>query len=147
MTNPWIGLLYRQLAVGIAAAGAIASAEAQAAVCRGVVTKVIVAPEGDFYVDFGYGRLRICQIDGNVTVNRSSARGGQATITASRCQALNAGFLSSMYSSQPITAYVDQADCVFVDEAYPNPYPYQIHLRSDGIACADTIQVFGNLSL
>jgi len=60
MAMTWIRRLRRQLAVGIAAAGALASAQSQAAICRGLVTKVIVAPEGDFYVDFGYGRLRIC---------------------------------------------------------------------------------------
>ncbi|WP_334186010.1 hypothetical protein [Novosphingobium sp.] len=118
---------WRQLALILSAACAFAGGPVQAAACRGVVTKVIVAPEGDFYADFGYGRLRICHIDGNVTVNRGSSQGGEATITAARCQALYAGFLSAKYSSQSITIYVDQADCVFVDGAYPNPYPYQIH--------------------
>jgi len=99
----WIRRLRHQLAVGIGAAGAVASAQSPAAICRGMVTRVIVAPEEDFFVEFGYGRLRICQIDGSVAVSRGGASGGQATITALRCQALYAGFLSAKYSSQPIT--------------------------------------------
>jgi len=103
----------------------LTSSTAWADECTGTVQSVTVAPEGDFFVNFGYNRVRICQLDGSVNVDRGSSNGGVASISAGRCAALLSSFLTARASGKPITARVGSSSCAFVDGAYPNPYPFQ----------------------
>jgi hypothetical protein len=107
------------------AAGLLLSTTAQADECTGVVQSITLAPEGDLSVKF-YGniRMRICQLDASVTVDRGSAFGGTTMITAGRCAGLLSSFMTAKASSTPVTARVSGA-CTFVDGAFPNPYPFQ----------------------
>lgn len=112
------------MALLVAAGCCLSPVSALADDCNGVVQSLTLAPEGDVFVNFGYNRVRICQLDTSVTVNRGASYGGTTTITAGRCQALYSSFLTARASGSPITARVG-ATCVFTDGAYPNPYPYQ----------------------
>lgn len=103
---------------------ALTSSPAWADDCTGIVQSVTIAPEGDLYVNFGYNRVKICQLDGNVTIDRGSAYGGAATISGPRCAALLSAFLTARASGKPVTAR-NGSTCTFADGAYPNPYPYQ----------------------
>ena len=103
----------------------LTSSTAWADECTGTVQSVTVAPEGDFFVNFGYNRVRICQLDGSVNVDRGSSYGGVTSISAGRCAALLSSFLTARASGKPITARVGSSSCAFVDGAYPNPYPFQ----------------------
>ena len=106
--------------------GLTASSSARAGDCSGVVQSVTLAPEGDVYVDFDfvYSRMRICQLDTSVTVNRGSSYGGNTTITAGRCAGLLSAFLTAKAGSKAVTARVE-GSCAFTDGAYPNPFPFQ----------------------
>lgn len=100
------------------------SSTAHADDCSGVVQAVTVGPDGDFFANFGYNRVRICQLDATVTVDRGSSNGGTIAITPARCQVLYSSFLTARASGKTVTARVG-ATCTFVDGAYPNPYPFQ----------------------
>lgn len=109
----------------VAAVAVFCASPALAAVgCQGVVNKVLIQPEGTVFADFGYGRLLVCSLNSNQTVNRGSSFGGNTTLTVTTCQALLSSFLTAKASGRPVIAYADRSDCNFVDGALPDPYPY-----------------------
>lgn len=116
----------KRIAACFAAAASLAYASgASAAVgCQGVVNKVMIQPEGTVFVDFGYNRLLICNLNGSISVNRGASQGGSTTVSPITCQALLSSFLTAKASARPVIAYVDRSDCNFVDGSVPDPYPY-----------------------
>jgi hypothetical protein len=117
----------RIIAAATAAMFLVPSSAGAAVSCQGTVNKVIMGPDGDVYVDFGYNRLKICIMDATTSVDRGAAQGGVTSITPLRCQALYTAFSTALATGKPLIAYVDRTDCNFADGAIPNPYPYHFY--------------------
>lgn len=94
--------------------------------CQGVVAFTMLGPDGTFYVNFGYNRLQLCNVDASVTVNRGAVY-GTTTVTPARCQALMSAFMTAKASGKPVMAASARSDCNFVDGDLPNPYPYHFY--------------------
>jgi hypothetical protein len=101
------------------------SAPAMAGVyCQGTVTETALQPEGTAYVTFGYGSMRLCEMNGNLTINRGPNVGGNATLTPVMCQALYSSFLTAKSIGKQVIASVDASSCPTFNGTVPNPYPY-----------------------
>ena len=106
------------------------SQPASAAVaCQGTVNLVALTPEGDVYADIGLpsGGLKLCFSGTSTTVNRGS--NGPATISATQCQTLYAGFAQAMAAGKPVRILVERPDCnlTYGSGGLPDPYPYIIY--------------------
>jgi hypothetical protein len=93
-------------------------------VCQGVVNTVMVSGASVF-VNFGYNRLLICNIDSSISVTYSSGNSGM--VTPAQCQVLLSEFTTAMATGKQVTAVSTRSDCNFTDGAMPNPYPYQYY--------------------
>jgi len=91
--------------------------------CVGAVYSNTIGPDGDYFVDFGYGRTRICATGGTVTVYRAPGNTSPVNITPAVCTALQSFFMTAEAAGQDVTASVDRSDCNMGDGVYPNPYP------------------------
>ncbi|MBU0832121.1 MAG: hypothetical protein KKH33_07025 [Alphaproteobacteria bacterium] len=92
--------------------------------CQGTVTAVSLQPEGTAYVDFGHGGMRLCEMNGNLTVDRGPNAGGATTITPTMCQALYATFLTTKSAGKTVIATIDAGTCPTFSGGVPTPYPH-----------------------
>ena len=124
-------------------------------VCTGTVSRVIIGPDGDTYVDFGYNRVKVCVADASLTVNRGVNSGGQVTITPGRCSALISAFLTAKASGKPVTVDTNKLYATLASWlGHARPARVAPPVREGGIPGVETIesalglrQVAGNMAL
>lgn len=93
-------------------------------VCQGTVTETALQPEGTAYVTFGYGSMRLCEMNSTLTVNRGPNVGGNVGITPAVCQALYTSFMTAKSTGKQVIAWFDLSNCPALNGGVPNPYPY-----------------------
>jgi hypothetical protein len=117
---------FRRSIGGLLAVALMASTPAQAIECSGTVTRVLIQPEGTVFVDFGYGRTRLCELSGPTSVDRGPSWGSTTVISQVACQAFVSAFLTAKASTRRVKFQIDRSDCNMGDGALPTPYPYFI---------------------